>query len=125
MSIEALIVGKVYRQAVIRHGNNSGRPFAVATIRAASGEGEGYFVNVLAFSQTVAGVLLALNEGDSVGLSGTLKPGVRIDAQGQPRPTLDLIADQVLTLYGLKKKRGKVNPSTQDADSEGEAHEPY
>ena len=38
-------------------------------------------------------------------LAGTLKAGAWIDRDGNARPSLDLVAAQVMTVYGLAKKR--------------------
>jgi len=104
MSIEVLILGKLHQRAEQRT-SKAGRPFVTAKARAAAGEGEAVFVNVVAFSDTACASLLALEAGDSLALAGTLKAGAWIDREGAARPSLDMVAAQVLTVYGLKKKR--------------------
>ena len=104
MSIEALILGKLHQRAEQRTGK-TGRPFVTAKVRAATGDAESQFVNVIAFADTASAALLALDAGDSVVLAGTLKPGAWADREGTARPSLHLVAAQVLTLYALKKKR--------------------
>ena len=112
MSIEALILGKLHQRAEQRT-SKAGRPFVTAKARAAAGEGEAVFVNVVAFGDTACAALLALEAGDSVALAGTLKAGAWIDREGSARPNLDMVADRVLTVYALKKKR---EASAQAAD---------
>ena len=107
MSIEALILGKLHQRAEQRT-SKTGRPFVTAKARTAAGEGESLFVNVIAFGETACAALLALDAGDSLALAGTLKPGVWTDREGNARPSLDLVAAQVLTVYGLKKKRDAI-----------------
>jgi single-stranded DNA-binding protein len=63
---------------------------------------------VICFSESAGATLLALDAGDSVALSGSLKPGIWTDREGVSRPSLDLVASQVLTTYGLTKKRAAV-----------------
>ena len=104
MSIEALILGKLHARAEQRT-SKTGRPFITAKVRAAAGEAESVFVNVVAFSETAGAALLALDTGDAVALAGTLKPGAWIDREGNARPSLDLVFAQVMTVYGLKKNR--------------------
>jgi single-stranded DNA-binding protein len=104
MSIEALILGKLHQRAEQRT-SKTGRPFVTAKARAAAGDGESLFVNVIAFGDTACAALLALEAGDSLALAGTLKPGAWTDREGNARPSLDVVAAQVLTVYGLKKKR--------------------
>ena len=72
---------------------------------AAAGDGPGLFVDVVAFSDTARAGLLALDAGDSLAVAGTLKPGAYIDREGNAKPSVNLVAAQVLTTYGLKKKR--------------------
>ena len=110
MSIEALILGKLHEPAKARTGNNSGRQFVTAKVRAAVGDDASVFCNVVAFSETAGAALLALDAGDSLALAGTLKPGAWIDREGNARPSLDMVAAQVLTVYGLTKNIESFNP---------------
>ena len=103
--IEALIAGKLHQRAEERT-SKGGKPFVTAKVRAAAGEAESLFVNVVAFSESACAALLALEAGDSLALAGTLKPSAWIDREGNARPSLDLVAAQVMTLYGLKRRRG-------------------
>ena len=107
--IDALIAGRVYGQPAERTGK-SGKPFAVAKVRAAGGDGESLFVSVIAFDAAPCTALLALRDGDSVALSGTLTPKVWADREGNTRPALDLVAHQVLTSYHVTRKRAAVRP---------------
>jgi single-stranded DNA-binding protein len=113
--IEGLVSGKVYGRPEQRVGNNSGKPFVTAKVRAATAGGETLFVNVLAFDATAQAALLALSDGDAVSLAGNLTPKVWIDRENQPRPALDMIASQVLTAYQVKRKRDAVNGPTEPA----------
>ncbi len=102
--IDALIAGRVYGTPAERT-SKTGKPFAVAKVRAAAGDGESIFVNVVAFDQAPCKALLARAEGDSVALSGSLTPKVWTDREGNTRPSLDLVAHQVLTSYHVTRKR--------------------
>jgi single-stranded DNA-binding protein len=119
--IEGLVSGKVYGRPEQRVGNNSGKPFVTAKVRAATNGGDMLFVNVLAFDVAVQAALLALSDGDAVSLAGTLTPKVWIDRENQPRPALDLIASQVLTVYQVKRKREAVNPRAAPAQGRTDA----
>jgi single-stranded DNA-binding protein len=107
--IDGLVSGKVYGRPEQRVGNNSGKPFVTAKVRAATAGGEMLFVNVLAFDSTAQAALLALSDGDAVSLAGTLTPKVWTDREGQSRPAVDMIASQVLTAYHVKRKRDAVS----------------
>lgn len=105
--IEGLVSGKLHGKAEQRTGK-SGKPFTVAKVRAAAGEGETLFVNVACFSEEASAALLALRDGDAVSLAGTLTPKAWTDREGRVRPALDMIAHQVLTAYHAKRKRDAV-----------------
>lgn len=109
--IDALIAGKLFGQPTERTGK-SGKSFAVAKVRAAAGDGESLFVNVICFDEAPCAALMALRDGDSVALSGSLTPKVWTDREGNTRPALDLVAHQVLTAYNVTKKRAAVQQST-------------
>lgn len=109
--IDGLIAGKLYGQPTERT-SKTGKPFALAKVRAAAGDGESLFVNVIAFDDAPVAALLALGDGDSVALSGSLTPKVWTDKEGNARPGLDLVAHQVLTAYAVTRKR---NTTRQNA----------
>ncbi|WP_433703905.1 single-stranded DNA-binding protein [Paraburkholderia sacchari] len=94
--IDALIGGKLYGTAQQRTAQN-GKGFVTAKVRASASDGEVFFVNVITFSESTGAALLALGDGDTVALSGTLTPKVWTDRSGETRPTLDLMAHAVLS----------------------------
>ena len=102
--IDGLIAGKVYGQPEERTGKN-GTPFATAKVRAAAGDNSPLFVNVIVFAETARVALLALDDGDSVALSGALTPKAWTDKNGEARPALDVVAHAVLTPYHITCKR--------------------
>jgi hypothetical protein len=57
--IDALIAGKFYGQPVQKTGMQ-GKPFAISKVRAAAGDGEGLFVNVISFEADTVTALLPL-----------------------------------------------------------------
>lgn len=57
--IDALIAGKVFGQPNTMT-SKAGKPFATAKVKAAAGEGEALFVNVIAFDSDTVAALLAL-----------------------------------------------------------------
>ena len=111
--IDALIAGKLHTRPEQRTGKN-GHPFATAKVRAAGGDGESLFVNVIAFDDAAVAALLALDAGDSVALAGSVTPKAWTDRDGQPRPALDMVAHQVLTAYHVTRKRRAVQHQHQD-----------
>ncbi|GHU03549.1 hypothetical protein FACS1894158_02200 [Betaproteobacteria bacterium] len=111
--IDALISGKLHGKPAQKTGQ-SGKPFVTAKVRAQAGSGETVFVNVIAFSETVGAALLALDDGDSVSMSGVLTPKAWIDRQGEAKPALDLVAHSLTTAYHVKHKRETVSKTDSD-----------
>lgn len=105
--IDALIGGKLHGKPVQRTGQ-SGKTFATAKLRAAMGEGETAFCNVIAFDAGVQAALLALDDGDSLAISGPLTVKVWTPPNGEPRPALDIVAHAVTTAYHVTRKRQAV-----------------
>jgi single-stranded DNA-binding protein len=114
--IDALIQGKIYGQPQQRTAK-TGKPFAVTKVRVAQGDGDTLFVSVIAFDAQPCSALLALGDGDSIAITGTLTAKVWTDKQGQPKPALDLIAQQVMTPYQVTRKRKAVA-------NDGRQHQP-
>jgi single-stranded DNA-binding protein len=113
--IDGLVAGKIYGAATQRTGQ-SGKRFVTCKVRAATGDGsEATFINVITFSTTAGDALLALGDGDSVALAGTLTPKVWVDKNGEARPALDMVAHQVMTAYAVKRKRAVVQSESADA----------
>jgi hypothetical protein len=101
--IDGLISGKLYGTPEERIGKN-GAPFVVAKVLAASCDGENIIVNVISFESATGKSLLNLEDGDSVALVGNLTPKVWTDKQGAARPSLDMVAHQVLSVYDIERK---------------------
>ena len=116
--IDGLIAGKMFGKATERTGA-TGRPFVTAKVRAAVSDVEALFVNVIAFSDGAKAALLALDDGDSVALSGTLTPKVWTDRNGDAKPALDMVAHAVLTAYHVKRKRAAMQDSNDDERGSG------
>ena len=108
--IDGLVAGKLVCQAEMREGKNASK-FVVAKVRATAGDGDAIVVNVIAFAPETCAALMALHDGDSVSLSGSLTPKVWSDKQGNTKPTLDMIASNVLTAYHVGRKYGAAGES--------------
>lgn len=119
--IDALIAGKLFGVPQQKTGK-SGKPFVVGKVRTAAGDGEGIFVNVIAFDGGACTALLALGDGDAVSLAGSLTPKVWTDKTGNARPALDIVAHHVLTAYHVQRKRKAV--SNEPEQRPGFADEP-
>jgi single-stranded DNA-binding protein len=106
--IDGLIGGKLYGKPAQRVGQ-SGKAFVTAKVRTPTANGETLFVNVIAFSESVGASLLALDDGDSVSISGALTPKAWTDRNGEVKPALDMVAHALLTTYHVTRKRQAVS----------------
>lgn len=88
--IDGLIGGKLHGKPAQRVGQ-SGKAFVTAKVRTPTANGESIFVNVIAFSESVGALLLALDDGDSVSISGALTPKAWTDRSGEVKPSLDMV----------------------------------
>lgn len=111
--IEALIAGKLFGKPE-RRTSRSGKSFVSTKVRVPSGE-DAVFVGVVVFSDSVQTALLALDDGEAVALAGTLSAKARTDREGNARPNLDLIANQLLTVHHAKRKREATQQHRGDA----------
>ncbi|MFX1761909.1 single-stranded DNA-binding protein [Paraburkholderia sp. A1RI-2L] len=119
--VDGIVSGKLYGTATSRTSQN-GKRFVTAKVRAAVGDGEALFVNVIAFSTTAGEALLALADGDSVALAGTLTPKAWVDRSGEAKPALDLVAHAVLTPYHVKRKRAAMQGDGNGSERAGAAN---
>lgn len=114
--IEGLVTGTLMGLAEERQGKNDSA-FVLAKLKAMPGDGESLIVNVIAFAAEARAALLALDEGDTLAVSGALTPKVWTDKQGNTRPALDLVASQVLSVYHVDRKRAATGGAANHAET--------
>lgn len=102
--IDCLIQGRLHA-APQQRTSKAGKPYCTARLIAAAGDGEGVFCNLIAFDPAAVQALLALAAGDSVAVAGTATPRAYIK-DGEPRASLDVTAQQVMSAYHVTRKRG-------------------
>jgi hypothetical protein len=98
--IDGLVAGRLYGETEQRT-DKAGKTFTLAKVRASTADGELLFVNVIAFDAAVCAEMRAMQDGDSVALSGSLSPRVWTDKQGNARPALDMVAHRVIVSPGI------------------------
>jgi single-stranded DNA-binding protein len=114
--IDGLVGGRLYGAAQVRTGQH-GTHFVTCRVRATAGDGESIFVNVIAFDDAIREALEALDDGDSVSLTGALTPKTWVDKQGNVKPALDMVAHGVLTAYHAQRKRRAVRAEDDSVDT--------
>lgn len=107
--IDGLIGGKIYGKPEQRQSKN-GKHYTTARVRVPLADGESIFVSAICFDSKVTGQLLALDDGDSVALSGSLTPKVWETKDGETRPSLDMVIHALTTPYHVTRKRQAANP---------------
>lgn len=117
MSINALVTGKLHTKPESRVGG-SGKPYTRAAVIAHDGETDG-FVSVIAFGH-VADQLAALDKGEAVSVSGRAQVKTW-DKNGEMRAGLSVVADCILTMHHVRRKRQAMAAANGD-DSSGDQH---
>jgi len=96
--IDGVIAGKLCGRPAVRPATG-GKSAVVAKMRAAAGGDAGVPVSVIAFDQEAQAILLELEEGDTAVLQSVLMPKTCTDETGAVKPSLDMMAVSVLTVY--------------------------
>ena len=109
--ISGLVAGTLVGDGEMRTGKNDSQ-FVVAKVKVAVADGESIMVNVISFLAEAGATLMQLEDGDAVALSGTMTPKVWTDKQGNVRPALDMVANQVLTAYHVARKQAALVPAS-------------
>lgn len=102
--IDALVAGKLYgapKQGIGKTENT----YTTAKVKVTAGNGDMLLCGVIAFDEKAQAALLALEDGDSVALSGSLTPKVYQAGDGEYKPGLDMVAHVVTTAYHVRHKR--------------------
>jgi hypothetical protein len=111
--IAALVNGSLFR-APEQRVSKSGKSFVTATLRAKDGEGF-QFIRIVTFSDHVQAELLRLSEGDSLSAQGSLKAELYAKEGCDPKVSLSIVADQILSLKQPPRER-EAKPKTPAPD---------
>jgi len=100
--IDALIGGKLFRRAEARM-SSGGKPFVMATIRAADSDGASMFIRLFAFDDQPKDELAALDDGDSVSVAGPMKITTY-----DGKPSISMVVQRVVSPYHVTRTRKAV-----------------
>lgn len=113
--IDALVTGKLLKAPEARQ-TKTGKPMASARLKVPTSDpAASVLCGVVAFEAEAVAALLALSAGDAVSVAGPLKVGTWQDREGNTRPSLDLVADRVLSVYAIRKQRRATGGGAPDA----------
>ena len=99
--IRVLITGKLHDTPQERESAN-GNTYALAKVKADDKGGAWIWVSVIAFGEE-AQRLLAMNAGDAVAIGGRAELKAWVDKEGNARPDVSVVADEIATLKGRPK----------------------
>ena len=119
MSLDTLAQGRLVKPPEERTASN-GRTYALALVAVAMEEGD-VLASVIAFRPEAVDALLALEKGDAVAVAGRAKIGVWQPREGEPRASLSITAEAVLSAYAIRRKRAAAQGNGHDTDSETRA----
>lgn len=95
----------------------AGKPYATASLRVPAEDSDAMLVSVIAFAADAVAALLALTKGDSVAIAGRAKL-TSWEKDGEQKNGLSVVADKVLTVYQIDKKRRQARGEAQDESAE-------
>lgn len=113
MSVTALVTGRLVANPERRTGQ-SGKPFTLAKVAAATEDGD-CLVSVIGFG-SVAEQLGELVKGDTLALTGRAKVSTWTGREGEARAGLAVTADVLLTVYHVRRKRQAMNNPLEEAN---------
>lgn len=119
MALDVLVQGRLTKAPESRTARN-GTPFALAQVSVTMEEGD-VLASVIAFRPEAVDALLALDKGDAAAVAGRAKVGVWQPREGEPRASLSITAEAVLSAYAIRRKRAAVQGDRHDTDSESRA----
>lgn len=102
--IDALIAGRIRGTPQFKTAAN-GSPFVSFRLAASDRNGLSLLCSCRAFSETTRAALQAMEDGDSVAVSGETALNTWTGNDGTPRHGLDVLVHGVLTAYHLGRKR--------------------
>jgi single-stranded DNA-binding protein len=103
--LNVLVTGTLVRDPQERQ-SAKGKAFVTASMRVPVEEGESILVSLIAFSDSAVSGLRALSNGDALAVSGRGKL-TEWEKNGEQHRGMSVVAERVMTLYQLEKKRSK------------------
>ena len=99
----ALVCGEL-RADPQQRTSKAGTPYALARLSVPMGDEGRVSCSVIAFQADAVTRLLQLRAGASVAVAGSLKVGTYAGSDGTPRPSLDMVADEVASTTPRPRK---------------------
>lgn len=113
--IDALIAGRLRGTPQFKTATN-GSPFVSFRMATTDRSGTSLLCSCIAFSDTARASVQALEDGDSVAVSGEAAVKAWTGNDGAPRLGLDVLVHGVLTAYHVGRKRKASEPTQDDSE---------
>jgi single-stranded DNA-binding protein len=110
--IDALIHGRIFGKPQSRT-SKAGKQFVTAKLSVPMQDGQSVFANLITFRQPVGTALLALDDGAAVAVSGEIKVSTYVAKDGSTKPSIDIVAHEILSAYHITKRRKAVAKDDQ------------
>ena len=94
--------------------NTAGKAYATASMRVPTDDGEAMVVSLIAFNARAVASLLALSKNDSLSVAGRAKLSEWLGQDGVEKRGLSVVADQVLSVYQIEKKRRQTSRRAEE-----------
>ena len=104
MSAIVLVSGRLLRDPQ-KKVSAKGRPYGSALVRVSDGNDSALW-RVTAFSETALAELMKLRVGDGIAATGPMQAELYTPAGGEPRLSLSLVADRLISMEKQKRARG-------------------
>lgn len=116
--IRAILNGRLAADPQQKVSKASGKPFVSARIRVDQDGDRALYAAVLAFADA-ADRLAGLKVGDAIAASGVLKVEVWAPQQGEPRPNLTLLCDELLSVRRKPREHRQQHDDRGHGDRDG------
>jgi single-stranded DNA-binding protein len=110
--LRVLASGVLVRDPQSRTGAN-GRAYATGLLRVPSEDAEAMLLSIVCFSDSAVAALLALATGDACAVAGRAKISEWTNKEGAQKHGLSVVADQMLTMYSIEKRRRQTRQSEE------------
>src|SRR3546814_19149938 len=111
--IDALIAGRLYG-APKQGTGKTGNTYTTAKLKAAAGHGETLLCSGICFDDKAQAALLALDDGDSIAVSGALTPKGWSDDAVATRPGQAVVSQDVLPPSLVTRNRADAGAGERD-----------
>ena len=93
--------------------SGTGKAYTTASMRVPTEDGEAMLASIIAFNADAVTSILALSKGDCLSVAGRAKLTEWAGQDGVEKRGLSVVADQVLTVYQIEKKRRQASQSAE------------